>query len=94
MVGAYYKSGYGSESGDICLSNIFIENVESNFAHSVVLFNDRVKGLVIKDITQNHPEGAVLTAFEEDDVAMINCTSASGVIRNSARDWVNPMLKR
>lgn len=94
MVGAYYTSGYGETDNNVYLQNIYIENVESNHTKSAVLFNDRVSNLTIKNVVQNDPEGVVLTAVEEDEVEIINCKSNSGVIRNSSRDWVNPMLKK
>jgi len=90
MVGSYYGKGYGDISEEICLSDIIIRNVETHAVLSSVLFRDNVKNLYVSNVHQNRPDGAALTAMEEDDIMMRDCTAVSGVLRNSARDWVNP----
>jgi hypothetical protein len=94
ILGAYYTTGYGEVSSEICLYNFYIENIECNYCKSAVLFNDRVKNLTIKNVIQKEKEGVVLTACDEDEINIIDCKAVSNIIRNSSKVWKNPNLKR
>jgi len=91
MVGAYYDTGYGDLNYDVCLSDIYIDHVETNASQSSVLFREHVKNLVLTNIRQNLKDGTVLTAEDEDEIVIRDSSSVSGIMRKSAKNWINPL---
>lgn len=94
MVGAgYANSNYGTCDAEECyLSKIYIDNVETGNCLSSVVFRSRVEGLVVTNVNQKTPGGAVVSILDSDRVVINNCTAVSGVIQNSADNWENPMV--
>ncbi|MBE6552169.1 MAG: hypothetical protein E7665_08555 [Ruminococcaceae bacterium] len=87
MVGAYYMEGYGDINiDDSDLAEIRIDKVVSNSTDTAVLFRNHVKDLWINDVTQNCPEGVVLSALD-DELTLTNCKCVSGVYRTDAKNW-------
>ena len=94
MVGSGYASGqYGnSDEENFYLSKINIKNVETNNCLSAVVFKSRVEGLVVSNVNQKTPGGAVVSILDTDDAVINNCTAVSGIIKNSADNWENPTV--
>jgi len=90
MVGSYYMGGYGDiDLAPDDLSGIRIEDVVSNSTDSALLFRHEVRDVRASGVRQNCPEGAVLTALEEnaDEIKVTDSSSVSGKLFSSAREW-------
>ena len=90
MVGAYYHEGYGEMNDRTMIKDVSIDTVVSNSTCYAVLFRENVSGLKIKNVRQNLASGVVVMAPDEDVIEIADCSSASGKIRDSVKNWLPP----
>lgn len=90
LIGAYYQDNYGELNKSVFIRNIYIEGVTAQDYEYPVLFRENVEGIFIKNVAQNCPSGVVVMAKDEDKIEISECSSVSGIIRESVSKWQPP----
>lgn len=90
LIGAYYQENYGKENEEVCMQDILVDTVVAQTFEYPVLFREHVRGLKVKNVTQNAESGVCVMACENDEIEIKNCRSVSGIIRDSLKNWKRP----